>query len=531
MDWTKGCNDEGDGSFASSLFKLETMINMASLGVALFTTSQEKKHHLDAKKMDQKHHRVALDLERKQMALDLRSVKADKERHAESVKLTGDLHKQTIKLEQKLHQVSLCAALEQHLQDITSDLIVAGKEADRDMWDQRNAQYQTLLLAATVMFAAGMAVIVEGELPDDSNTAVIIGYSASVGMAFAFLFVSIILCIKTVVAMSSFMYRLTNKHQTVVTNLVLKATKVMDQLFKMQEDFTTGGDKRNERPTPRPAPVSTGVSGVPGGISTATPSSGIPNNDSKKKSEDYEDLLKKLSTKRREINRYLTRHYLNRRLVTDDRINRQPKAFKATRRATIIRDPKEEKTKAFGRKCSYNASQLPSKSVFMDQKAGAPADHMDAEVISMTEFEAFWHQNLKIPARFAMMSFYIGTGCLLCAISFLIFARFTLALKSPAGAYTFISFVGVSLALGLVVACLPGPKKENDETYYDIKTTRQRSEIYESRVESLATNMQSPLDGALQLPIRSGLGITRINSHRTLRDERGVPVAGEIKRS
>mmetsp|Transcript_16060 Transcript_16060/g.22542 ORF Transcript_16060/g.22542 Transcript_16060/m.22542 type:complete len:524 (+) Transcript_16060:131-1702(+) len=522
MDWTNGCNDEGDGSFASGLVNLETMLNMASLGVALFTTRQEKKHHLEAKKMEENHHRIALDLERKQMALDLRSVKADKKRHAESVKLTGDLHKQTIKLEQKLHQVSLCAALEQHLQDITSDLIVAGKEADRDMWDQRNAQYQTLLLAATVMFAAGMAVIVEGELPDDSNTVVIIGYSASVGMAFAFLFVSIILCIKTVVAMSRFMYRLTNKHQTVVTNLVLKATNVMDQLFKMQEDFTTGGGKCRERPPSRPPPVSAETSGVPGGVSTMTSSSGVVNKDSKKKSEDYEDLLKKLSSKRREINRYLTRHYLNRRLVTDDRIIRQPKAFKASRRASIMRNPKEEKAGAFGRKCSHNSQ----KTVYVDQKvAAATPAHMETEVVSMTEFEAFWHQNLKIPARFAMMSFYIGTGCLLCAISFLIFARFTLTLKSPAGAYTFLSFVGVSLALGLVVAFLPGPRKENDEAYYD--TTK--PERFESRIESFANNMQTP-DGGLQLPNRS-LGFSRVNSHRTLRDERGVPVAGEIKRS
>uniref|UniRef100_A0A7S3YI64 Uncharacterized protein n=1 Tax=Lotharella globosa TaxID=91324 RepID=A0A7S3YI64_9EUKA len=228
MNWSDQLN-----SSVMDILNLDALVSLASLGVSLFTVDQERRHHAEAKKLELKHHKFMVEMEKRlhdeQIALDQKSVDADKRRHNESVRLSNNLHKQAVHLEHTLHQAQLYSALEQHLQDITSDLIVAGKEADRDMWDQRNAQFQTLLLSATVMFAAGMAVIVEGELPQDTGNVLIVGYSASVGMSFAFLFVSIILCIRIVVSMSDFMYHLTNHHQGVVSGLVQKVTVLLMQ--------------------------------------------------------------------------------------------------------------------------------------------------------------------------------------------------------------------------------------------------------------------------------------------------------------
>jgi len=385
------------------------MLNMASLGVSLVTARNERRHHLESKALELKHHKVALDLEkehhrasldleRKQHALEKKAIEADKR-----------YHEQTVKLEKKLHEQSLFSTLEQHLQDITSDLIVAGKEADRDMWDQRNAQYQTLLLSATVMFAAGMAVIVEGELPESSGTVVIIGFSASVGTSFACLFVSIILSIRIIVWMSRFMYKLTNAHQEVVTNLVVSAAKLMDQLFKMQSnDDPIPGDRSSSRP---------------------------------KNEADYQKLLHRMKRSRHEIHKQITNHYFNIRLKNEDRLKKYPKYF-GTRRG--LHDRREDRT------------MRPRSCVTHDTVTTSVPDRSRSdceEVSSMTEFEAFWHENLKVPARIAMLSFYVGTASLLAGISFLIFARFTITLKSPAGACTFVAFVVVSLLLGFFVAC------------------------------------------------------------------------------
>eukprot|EP00468_Gymnochlora_sp_CCMP2014_P004974 CAMPEP_0167749902 /NCGR_PEP_ID=MMETSP0110_2-20121227/5682_1 /TAXON_ID=629695 /ORGANISM="Gymnochlora sp., Strain CCMP2014" /LENGTH=486 /DNA_ID=CAMNT_0007635141 /DNA_START=144 /DNA_END=1604 /DNA_ORIENTATION=+ len=458
---------------------------MASLGVSLFTYRQERTHHHEARKLEMEHHKVMLDIEKRlhdeQIDLSKKAVAADVHRHEENVKLSKDLQAQSIALENRLHQAQLCSALEQHLQDITSDLVVAGKEADRDMWDQRNAQYQTLLLSATVMFAAGMAVIVEGELPSDTSTLLIIGYSGSVGCSFASLFVSIILCIRIVVSMSTFMYNLTNHHQTVVTNLVLKASDVMNELFNIQDTATRmtstshPGRKKDKE---------------------------LDAKEIKERSKNYNKLLQQLSVKRREINRYLARQYLNKRLVKYDIIKPNKGLFgsqaKRSRTETKLRAPgkstlpqfqsgRELKRQGTLQRCESRPylrdlkiqesrddrrnvyrewSDFGTRPTFSRQETGLPEFQVDeSQVPRMTEFEAFWHQHLKFAARFARISFYTGTIFLLFAISFLIFARFTLTLKSKVGAYTFISFVGASLILGVIVSCLPAPNVKYQRSF------------------------------------------------------------------
>jgi hypothetical protein len=176
------------------------------------------KHHSESLELAREQHRQMNDLEKalhkEAQALSKQSLETDLRLHEESKKLDRRMHKAAVKLDHKLHHAQLCASLEQHLQDMTSSLITAGREADRDMWDQRNAQYQTLLLASTVMFGAGMAVIVEGELPLETAEGIVIGFSAAIGCSFMTLFVSIILSLRVVIAMSRFMYRLTNHHQS-----------------------------------------------------------------------------------------------------------------------------------------------------------------------------------------------------------------------------------------------------------------------------------------------------------------------------
>jgi len=467
-----------EGGVLSSVLNLETMMGIASVGMSLFTARQERQHHLESKNLELKHHKIMMEMERRlheeQMALDMKSVQADKRRHKESVRLSEDLHKQSARLEKSLHEAQLFSALEQHLQDITSDLIVAGKEADRDMWDQRNAQYQTLLLSATVMFAAGMAVIVEGELPTDSDMVVIIGYSASVGMAFAFLFVSIILCIRIVVSMSSFMYKLTNHHQTVVTNLVLKATDVMNQLFAIQEGENLPTTNNGQR--------------APG------------DRKSHRKHAHYDKLLDQLKIKRREINHYLARQYLTRRLLTEDRIEKHKKAF--TKRMSQRNLRMEGKSTP-----GESNREIPYVERVLSAPVGVSRCGPDEEVPSMTEFEAFWHENLKTAARLSMLSFYVGTTMLLSGISFLIFARFTLTLKSPGGAYTFIAFVVVSLLLGLVVACLPRPK-------FDRNVMESNLERGDSKAEYLSRHRSPPApqrmdSGRISVPGDNAHGVKR----------------------
>jgi len=427
MNWTQDAQDDS----LSNYLTLDTVMSLASLGISMFTARQERRHHHENKEIERKHHKVVVEMEKRihqeQMVINRKSVENDSKRHKETVQLTEELHSASHQLERSLHQSQLCSALEQHLQDITSDLIVAGKEADRDMWDQRNAQFQTLLLSATVMFAAGMAVIVEGELPEKSETAIIIGYSASVGMSFAFLFVSIILCIRIVVAMSSFMYRLTNHHQSVVTNLVLKASDVMAQLFAIQE----GGENltQSKESCKKSKPDAPGFPGEKRGVPEK-----MRHKHEKRNLQKYNNLLQQLRVKRREINRYLAHQYLNKRFLTSDygkADNKKREFARASVRASARSLPSTNNNDHLGRNSPVPArvgefkrasSHLYLKTPLMSRQASGLLD-TSANVPSMTEFEAFWHSHLHLPSKLSMASFYIGTTCLLFAISFLIYSR------------------------------------------------------------------------------------------------------------
>lgn len=73
------------------------------------------------------------------------------------------LHKYELETSKKIYLWDASTQMEQHLQQLNADLISANREADRDMYEQRNSQFQTIIVSATVMFAALCTVIIEGE--------------------------------------------------------------------------------------------------------------------------------------------------------------------------------------------------------------------------------------------------------------------------------------------------------------------------------------------------------------------------------
>ena len=72
------------------------------------------------------------------------------------------LHRNSLHADGDLHMRALAQQTEQHFQQLTAELLSAAKETDRDVWEQRNGQFQTLILAATLMFGVAMSAIIEG---------------------------------------------------------------------------------------------------------------------------------------------------------------------------------------------------------------------------------------------------------------------------------------------------------------------------------------------------------------------------------
>ena len=89
--------------------------------------------------------------------------------------------------------------------DLCAELLTAAKEADRDVWEQRNGQFNNLMLSATLMFGVAVASIVEGNFNQTVNGHATAWFAFFVACALSFLFVSLVCCMLVSRRMSIYM--------------------------------------------------------------------------------------------------------------------------------------------------------------------------------------------------------------------------------------------------------------------------------------------------------------------------------------
>lgn len=85
--------------------------------------------------------------------------------HNEELKLLRDQHARELFTTKQTYLVNTFTGLEQFCQKLNEDLLKNSREAERDMVDQRNQQFQTLLLASSIMLTALITVLIQGVLP------------------------------------------------------------------------------------------------------------------------------------------------------------------------------------------------------------------------------------------------------------------------------------------------------------------------------------------------------------------------------
>ena len=74
-------------------------------------------------------------------------------------------------------------------------------EADRDVWEQRNGQFNNLMHSATLMFGIAMSAIIEGNFQytghesDDDNPLLATVFATFEAMALSSLFLCLVCCL------------------------------------------------------------------------------------------------------------------------------------------------------------------------------------------------------------------------------------------------------------------------------------------------------------------------------------------------
>jgi len=150
--------------------------------------------------------------------------------HERECNLEKRQHREQLNLEKYQHIVSVNSTLEQHFHQLNTDLINATREAERDMFEQKNSEYQTLIFCGTVMFTALTVVVVQGKLPQEIPEIYYIIMAAVSSTSFSLLFFSILISFKIVLRSTHFMYRRADKQTKNVRNLIQQIISLLNKI-------------------------------------------------------------------------------------------------------------------------------------------------------------------------------------------------------------------------------------------------------------------------------------------------------------
>eukprot|EP01038_Epipyxis_sp_PR26KG_P005926 gene5926-8173_t len=136
--------------------------------------------------------------------------------HKNSIEHANVHHESEKLLEYQTYLIATFTEFEQYCQELNENLVSSTRDAERDMADQRNQQYQTVLFAASVVLSALISVQIQGNLEPIKEVLlsywIEIIYSVSISFGILSLFVCIIFCIELTLKVNKFMYEKSSRN-------------------------------------------------------------------------------------------------------------------------------------------------------------------------------------------------------------------------------------------------------------------------------------------------------------------------------
>ena len=329
-------------------------------------------------------------------------------------KLDGFYHSSSNSMNRRFHQHQYHQNFGHLTEQMLLELLLEGAEKERDMWEQRNTQFQTLVIASTVMLGGGFSLIVEGYLPDTANDGtpipnwMIMVFSGCLGLGFALLFVSIVTSLKVLSLMSAFMYTRADKHQRKINGLI---TELHEQVVLIEakigeEEFEIEREHKKQR---IPDGENSNTLDIPDYFSRATESLG-KKGENKSTSSSSKYLFKE---------KYSSKEGLD--LGESSNVN-----------PDHLQD---------------NSSQIPAPPIGEQGKSVSTKRHhiieklQDLSSDAKSGFTYFWDKDCEKHAKRSKLQFYFGALFLMFSISILAAARFWKVYSSNESAILFPIFI------------------------------------------------------------------------------------------
>ena len=214
-----------------------------------------------------------------------KELERSKEKHEKIMTKAKENHNNSMVNTKKTYLLELFYSLDQHFLQLNADLISSGKESERDMFDQRSQNFQTLILAASVMFSALATVISQGYLPytldkktipvaatflggnitdaivgqnytatsvdNDSrgiyvDPAIYTSYALFCGLSFGSLFLTVVISSEIIQLASEFMYKRDKRNSDILRSALRETKKMMNNLMETDRGEEKNGSALND---------------------------------------------------------------------------------------------------------------------------------------------------------------------------------------------------------------------------------------------------------------------------------------------
>lgn len=135
------------------------------------------------------------------------SLQEEESMHRHTMSEMQDQFNKELQEARRIYLLSMYADMETYFQELNENLISSSRDAERDMVDQRNQQFQTILISATIMLATLLNIMFQGDLPENIHWMFYAGYALFNTISLISLTINVALCILITSRVTKFMYR------------------------------------------------------------------------------------------------------------------------------------------------------------------------------------------------------------------------------------------------------------------------------------------------------------------------------------
>eukprot|EP01031_Cornospumella_fuschlensis_P025046 gene25046-30252_t len=316
------------------------------------------------------------------------ALEQEEQQHEEELRLMREQFAKERELARKAYLAATYNDVETYFQELNENLMNSTRDAERDMIDQRNQQFQTLLIASALVLTAVVSAIYEASLPTSTSPVLTRCFVSAIAIALILLLITVSNSIVITHKVTRFMLTRSKQNMDHLKNAI-KATKKMNNSIRAAKMADSVKDAAVDDNAPStPGSSNSDSSPAPG------PAAAPPSSDRKTFVRLDDQDIEKAWSKHEEIVH---------NLLED--------------RGRIF----DEKKRMFGGEGGNN-------------------------------FEDFWVAHCKVYADSALFCFYLGAASTLLAMMIFMSAYFNLIYGSPTASYISTSVLGCTLVLCLSLA-------------------------------------------------------------------------------